>query len=69
MQGPIEAGRFSNVQKFNRKFLLLKNLIEDEFHFKLQCTVYSSLRKRFIKPYFFWGKPGFELIHFFERHV
>ena len=33
------------------------NKVEDEFHFFLECELYSQIRKKYIKK-FYWGRPN-----------
>ena len=33
------------------------NIVEDEFHFLLECDLYKQIRKKFIKK-FYWGRPN-----------
>ena len=33
------------------------NIIEDEFHFILECTLFQNIRKKYIKRYF-WLRPN-----------
>ena len=43
-------------------FLCNLNVLEDEFHFVLQCTKYNDLRKKYIKKYY-WHRPStFKLV-------
>ena len=38
------------------------NVLEDEFHFVLQCRKYIDLRKHYIKKYY-WSRPStFKLV-------
>ena len=50
----IEAGRWTKPQITPRENRLCKqcNLLEDEFHFLFECTLYSNIRQQHIKPYF-----------------
>lgn len=53
----IEVGRFKKVEKCNRFCFKCRNTIEDEFHFILQCPLYSYYRTKYIKSYY-WKKPS-----------
>jgi hypothetical protein len=37
----------------------------DEYHFVLACPLYSDLRSKFIKPYYYKKPSVFKLIHLF----
>ena len=56
----IETGRYTGI---DRKCILCNlNVLEDEFHFVLQCTMYNDLRKKYIMKYF-WSRPStFKLV-------
>ena len=50
----IESGRFKAVEKENRICRLCDlNVLEDEYHFVLICPIYNSLRKVYIKRYYY----------------
>ena len=55
----IEAGRWIRPQNipFNERKCRVCNVLEDEFHFILECSLFKELRKRFIKR-FFWLGPN-----------
>lgn len=36
--------------------------IEDEFHFVLKCPLYSDLRKKYIKPFYYKKPSVFKLV-------
>ncbi len=50
----IEKGRYNNT---NREEGICrycdKNVIEDEYHFLLVCPAYDTLRKQYIKDFYF----------------
>ena len=50
----IEAGRWTKPQITPRENRLCKqcNVLEDEFHFLFECSLYSNIRQQNIKPYF-----------------
>lgn len=55
----IETGRWTKPEKTpldNRKCKICM-LLEDEYHFILECTLYKDLRKQYIKKYF-WNPPN-----------
>lgn len=52
-------GRWAKPNKVpldNRKCKIC-NVVEDEFHFILECTLFKDLRKRYINKYY-WGRPN-----------
>jgi REP element-mobilizing transposase RayT len=59
----IETGRYTGIVRNERKCILCNlNVLEDEFHFVLQCTKYNDLRKKYIKKYY-WSTPStFKLV-------
>ena len=63
----IEKGRYSNTERSHRKCEKCDtNDIEDEFHFVLSCPLYSDLRKKYIKCYY-WRRPSmFKLVQLFS---
>ena len=55
----IEAGRWTKTVKtplVNRKCKMC-NVLEDEFHFILECPLYRDLRTELISKYF-WRRPN-----------
>ena len=49
----IERGRFENIARTERVCVLCNsNLVENEYHFLLVCSLYRELRKQYLKPYF-----------------
>ena len=55
----VEAGRWTKPNKTpleNRKCKLC-NVLEDEYHFVLECDLYKELRKKYIKRYY-WQRPN-----------
>ena len=59
---PIENGRWNNIPTNLRICNLCQKDIGDEFHYLLQCTVFSEDRKRFIKKKYF-VKPNIYKFH------
>jgi hypothetical protein len=54
----IETGRYTGIVRNERKCILCNlNVLEDEFHFVLQCTKYNDLSKKYIKKYY-WSRPS-----------
>ena len=53
-----ETGRFYDIPR-NERFCTMCNLnvCEDEYHFILECTKYSDLRRKYIKSYY-WRNPS-----------
>jgi hypothetical protein len=43
-----------------------KTDIEDEYHFVLACPLYSDLRSKYIKPYYYKKPSVFKLIQLFN---
>ena len=61
----IQTGRFGpNRILRNERICLICNSgdIEDEFHFILKCPFYHSLRKRYIKEYFYKNPSTLKLL-------
>ena len=55
----VEVGRWAKPNKIpyeNRKCQIC-NILEDEFHFLLECPLYSDLRKLYINKYY-WRRPN-----------
>ena len=54
----VETGRWHKPQpiEINERKCLLCNSLEDEFHFIFECPLYSELRQKYIKKYY-WKKP------------
>lgn len=55
----VEVGRWAKPNKIpyqNRKCKVC-HVLEDEFHFLLECPLYTDLRKRYINK-FFWARPN-----------
>ena len=66
----IEVGRFTNVQRMNRKCTLCEcDTVEDETHFILVCPFYNSDRTRFHKlvPFPPYSQAGI-LKYLFENY-
>ena len=64
----IETGRWErpSVSREMRHCELCNNGIEDEFHFLLECPVYSSIRKQLINRYY-WNRPSmYKLVQLFN---
>ena len=59
----IETGRYIGIVRNERKCIWCSlNVLEDEFHFVLQCAKYNDLRKKYIKKYY-WSRPStFKLV-------
>ena len=41
------------------------NILEDEYHFVLVCPFYSTIRDKYIKPYYYNTPSTFKLTHYF----
>ena len=50
----IEAGRWVRVNRVqvNERKCTLCNVIEDEYHFVIECQRYTELRKKYIPKYY-----------------
>ena len=59
----IETGRYTGVNR-NDRICQKCNLgvIEDEFHFILQCPFYANVRRQYLKPYYFRRPSAFKLV-------
>ena len=52
----IEAGRWVRVKErvpVNERKCRLCNVMEDEYHFVIECNRYNELRKKYIPKYYF----------------
>ena len=52
----IEAGRWVRVNErvpVNERKCRLCNVMEDEYHFVIECNRYNELRKKYIPKYYF----------------
>jgi len=64
----IESSRWSkpNPTPLSERNCLFCNLLEDEYHFVLECNLYNALRKLYI-PYYYRTRPNmlqmYELIN------
>ena len=59
----IETGRYTGVIREDRichKCNL--GVIEDEYHFILQCPFYTNIRRQYIKAYFYRRPSAFKLV-------
>ena len=54
----VETGRWQQpVIQFDNRKCTSCDILEDEFHFILQCNMYDNLRKQYIPPYY-WRHPN-----------
>lgn len=55
----IEAGRWSrpNRTPIDERKCSVCGILEDEYHFVIECRIYQDLRKKYIAPYF-WMRPS-----------
>ena len=60
----IEAGRWNKptATPFNERKCNNCNLLEDEYHFVLECPLYVDLRKQYLKKYFIQRPNMFKFI-------
>ena len=61
----VEAGRWSkpNPTPHNERKCLVCNKIEDEFHFLLECQLYTDIRHKFISQYYTRNPSMIKLQH------
>ena len=59
----IETGRFYNLDRHERVCSMCNlNVVEDEYHFILQCEKYIDVRRRYLTKYY-WQMPScFKLV-------
>ena len=55
----IEAGRWHKPESIpvNERKCQICHVLEDEFHFLLECSLYNDLRKQYISKYY-WNRPN-----------
>ena len=55
----VEAGRWvrQNRVPIHERKCSFCNILEDEYHFVIQCAAYSELREKYISKYF-WKRPN-----------
>ncbi len=55
----IESGRWSrpNRTPLENRLCIVCMILEDEYHFVLECPLYADLRKTYIRRYF-WNRPS-----------
>ena len=55
----VEAGRLQKPTKtpFDQRKCIYCNNIEDEFHFLFECCLYTDIRKKYVKKYY-WKNPN-----------
>ena len=55
----VESGRWvrPNRTPLDERKCFFCNVLEDEYHFVLECSVYLELRKKYISKYF-WKRPN-----------
>jgi hypothetical protein len=59
----IETGRYTGIVRNERKCTIFNlNVLENEFHFVLQCTKYNDLHKKYIKKYYLSRSSTFKLV-------
>ena len=59
----IETGRYTGIVRNERKCIIFNlNVLENEFHFVLQCTKYNDLHKKYIKKYYWSRSSTFKLV-------
>jgi hypothetical protein len=65
----IETGRFYNLDRHERMCSMCSlNVVEDEYHFILQCEKYIDVRRKHLKKYY-WQRPScFKLVQLLSVH-
>ena len=55
----VESGRWvkPNAVPYDKRKCVVCQKLEDEYHFVLECSLYSELRKKFISKYY-WKNPS-----------
>ena len=55
----IETGRWNQPVSLpiNQRLCTFCNCLEDEFHFVMECTQYSEIRKELL-PRYYWSRPN-----------
>ena len=65
----IEEGRYRNEARPQIICNLCdKRDIEDEFHFIFVCSIYSNIRSKYIKKYFFQRPSMFKFIELMQSN-
>ena len=52
-----------NKTPLNERLCMICSVLEDEFHFTLECPLYKDIRKKYIKRYY-WQRPN--MVKFIE---
>ena len=66
----IEAGRWHKpvaIPRNDRKCIVC-NVLEDEFHFVLECNLYKELREQYLKKYFYYRPSMLKFIELFKSN-
>ena len=60
----IEAGRWSRPHRtpLNERLCTNCNKIEDEYHFVLECILFTDLRKKYIEKYYWIRLSMFKFV-------
>ena len=59
----VERGRYENIDRRNRTCMFCNlNDLDDEFHFILKCPHFFTLRKKYIKEFYYKKPSVFKLI-------
>ena len=55
----VESGRWVKPVPvpFNERNCTVCHVLEGEYHFVLECSLYQDLRKKYISKYF-WSRPN-----------
>lgn len=62
----IETGRYHNIERQHRTCVCNPSIVEDEYHFILICPLYTDLRQRLIKKYYYTRPSAYKLITLFN---
>ena len=65
----IETGRYARNPIERRERLCVfcdENLVEDEYHFVIECNAYAAIRAKYIKKYYTAKKSMFKFIELFQ---
>ena len=64
----VETGRWArpNAIPFAERLCKICNKLEDEFHFILECPVYSDLRKLYVSRYYFNRPNMYKMVELFN---
>jgi hypothetical protein len=65
----IETGRFYDLDGHERVCSMCNlNVVEDEYHYILQCEKYIDVRRRYLKKYYWLRLSCFKLVQLLSVH-